>query len=101
VFPSLYEGFGLPPVEAACLGVPLLVSRIPPHREALADLVQGEVLWVEPRDAQAWSKAMDRAARGEVLGASIESRSALMRRFSILSQGAHMDRIYRRVLNLP
>ena len=47
VFPSLYEGFGLPPVEAACLGVPILVSRIPPHREALADLEQGEAFYVE------------------------------------------------------
>lgn len=101
VFPSLYEGFGLPPVEAACLGVPILVSRIPPHREALADLEQGEALYVDPRDAAAWSKAMDRASRGEVLGASIESRSRLMRRFSVLSLGAHMDRIYRRVLKLP
>lgn len=100
VFPSLYEGFGLPPVEAACLGVPLVVSRIPAHREALADLEQGEVLWVDPVDPLAWTRALDRAAQGEVLGASIETRSRLMRRFSRLTLGAHMDRIYRRVLNL-
>jgi glycosyltransferase involved in cell wall biosynthesis len=100
VFPSLYEGFGLPPVEAACQGVPLLVSRIAPHREALMDLVQGEVLWVEPRDVSAWAKAMARAARGEVLGASYESRSKLMRRFSAAKMGGHMDHIYRRVLGI-
>lgn len=99
-FPSLYEGFGLPAVEAACLGVPLLASRIPAHREALADLEQGEVLWLEASDAAAWAHGMARATAGEVLGASFESRSKLQRRFSVLKMGAHMDRIYRRVLGI-
>jgi glycosyltransferase involved in cell wall biosynthesis len=98
VFPSEYEGFGLPPVEAACLGAPLVVSRIAPHREALGDLVQGEVLWVDPSDTEAWAVALGRATGGAVLGASIESRSALMKHFSVAAIGTHMDRIYRRVL---
>ncbi|HEY4304166.1 MAG TPA: glycosyltransferase family 1 protein [Gemmatimonadaceae bacterium] len=33
VFPSLYEGFGLPPLEAMAAGVPCVVSDIPPVRE--------------------------------------------------------------------
>lgn len=32
-FPSLYEGFGIPILEAMTLGVPVLASDIPPHRE--------------------------------------------------------------------
>jgi glycosyltransferase involved in cell wall biosynthesis len=31
--PSLFEGFGMPPIEAMALGVPTLVTDIPPLRE--------------------------------------------------------------------
>lgn len=34
VFPSLYEGYGLPPVEAMTLGCPVLASNLPSVREA-------------------------------------------------------------------
>ncbi|MGL6021060.1 MAG: glycosyltransferase family 4 protein [Gibbsiella quercinecans] len=37
VFPSLYEGFGLPPFEAAKLGVPAICSKIPVMKELLGD----------------------------------------------------------------
>ncbi len=33
IYPSLYEGFGLPPLEAMTCGCPALVSDIPAHRE--------------------------------------------------------------------
>lgn len=37
VFPSIYEGFGLPPLEAQSCGCPVLVSDIPPHHEVVED----------------------------------------------------------------
>lgn len=37
LFPSLYEGFGLPPVEAMRCGVPVAASDIPALREVLGD----------------------------------------------------------------
>jgi len=37
VFPSLYEGFGLPPLEAMACGAPVIANRIPSLREVLGD----------------------------------------------------------------
>lgn len=38
VQPSLYEGFGLPPLEALCLGTQPIISDIPVFREVYGDL---------------------------------------------------------------
>lgn len=37
VFPSLFEGFGLPPLEALALGCPVITSNIPVLREILGE----------------------------------------------------------------
>jgi glycosyltransferase involved in cell wall biosynthesis len=49
-FPSIYEGFGLPPLEAAAAGTPILVADIPPLREILGDAAQ----FLPPRNVDAW-----------------------------------------------
>ena len=48
VFPSLYEGFGLPPLEAMACGCPVLVSDIPVEREVCGDAA----LYFNPLDPQ-------------------------------------------------
>lgn len=40
IFPSLYEGFGLPPLEALSLGTKVMVMDIPVMRENFGDSVQ-------------------------------------------------------------
>lgn len=55
-FPSLYEGFGLPPLEAMALGVPVIASDIPVIRELYSEAA----LLVPPTDRAAWSEAMSR-----------------------------------------
>ncbi|PID52165.1 MAG: hypothetical protein CR972_03420 [Candidatus Moraniibacteriota bacterium] len=40
VFPSLYEGFGVPILEALCAGVPVIASNIAPHKEVAGNAVK-------------------------------------------------------------
>jgi glycosyltransferase involved in cell wall biosynthesis len=54
LFPSLYEGFGRPLVEAMAFGLPILANRIGPVGEVLGDA--GTLL--EPGDHGAWLSAL-------------------------------------------
>ncbi|PCH65487.1 MAG: glycosyl transferase, partial [Rhodobacteraceae bacterium] len=54
LFPSHAEGFGLPPVEAATLGVPIISSDLPVIREILADIP----VYVSATERYQWQQAI-------------------------------------------
>lgn len=60
VYPSLYEGFGLPVVEAMACGTPVMTSR----SSSLAEIADGAALLVDPRDETAMAEAL-RALAGD------------------------------------
>ena len=57
VFPSLYEGFGLPALEAMACGTPVVTSNV----SSLPEVVGDAALTVDPLDVDALAEAMHRA----------------------------------------
>ena len=55
VYPSTYEGFGLPPLEAMACGAPVIASRIP----SIVEVCQEAALMVEPESVNALANAIN------------------------------------------
>ena len=71
VFPSLYEGFGLPPLEAMRCGAPVVCS----NSTSLPEVVGDAAISVDPSDAQALAEAMYSVLTNSTLEADLRARS--------------------------
>ncbi len=92
VFPSLYEGFGLPVLEAMSHGLPVIASRV----SALSELVDQEAgLLVDPYDAADLAAAMRRVWEdGALRRALSEAAQARAGQFSLARMGEGTRRAY-------
>lgn len=63
VYPSIYEGFGLPPLEALRWNVPVLASRV----GALPEVLGEAALYVDPYAVVDWAQALYTIATDEQL----------------------------------
>jgi alpha-1,3-rhamnosyl/mannosyltransferase len=71
VFPSLYEGFGLPPLEAMASGAPVICS----NASALPEVVGDAALLFDPRDADALSAHIARVVNDPALRDGLRGKS--------------------------
>ncbi|WP_342241527.1 glycosyltransferase family 4 protein [Inquilinus sp. OTU3971] len=70
LYPSVYEGFGLPPLEALAAGAPVVTSR----DTVMAEIVGPAALLVDPHDAGAIADGLVEVLRGPT--AAVEARRA-------------------------
>jgi glycosyltransferase involved in cell wall biosynthesis len=70
VFPSLYEGFGLPPLEAMACGTPVVCA----NTSSLPEVAGDAALLVDPLDADGLATAMQQALGDEGLRARLVER---------------------------
>jgi len=63
VFPSLYEGFGLPPLEAMACGTPVVTS----NRSSLPEVAGEAAVLVDPYSAEELTAAIERVLQDESL----------------------------------
>jgi glycosyltransferase involved in cell wall biosynthesis len=68
VYPSTFEGFGMPVLEAMAAGIPVACSDIPPLREVAAEAA----LFFDPLNEQAISSALDQIVSDTELRSKLE-----------------------------
>jgi glycosyltransferase involved in cell wall biosynthesis len=94
VFPSLYEGFGLPPLEAMASGTPVVTS----NASSLPEVAGDAALLVDPYDAGAIADGIYSVLTDEQLRASLRRKGlARAREFSWEASVRRVREIYREV----
>ena len=91
VFPSLYEGFGLPPLEAMASGTPVVTSNV----SSLPEVAGDAALLVDPYDPRAIGDGMYRVLTDETLRRDLRCRGlARARQFSWETSVRRVREIY-------
>ena len=97
VFPSVYEGFGIPPLEAQAMGVPVIAARA----SAMPEVLGEAALFVPPADAEGLRRTMLHLLGDAALQARLSAaggRNAA--RYDWDSAARALARAYRDVLGL-
>ena len=95
VYPSLYEGFGLPAAEAMACGIPTIVS----NRSSLPEVVGDAGLQIEPDDTRQLREAIARIADDDGLSSELGERGQQRaRRFTWQKAAGEMEEIFLEIL---
>jgi len=95
VYPSLYEGFGLPAAEAMACGIPTIAS----NRSSLPEVVGDAGLLVDPDDGHQLRNAIVKIADDKTLASELGSRGReRVRRFTWQKAAREMEEIFLEIL---
>jgi glycosyltransferase involved in cell wall biosynthesis len=96
VYPSLFEGFGLPPLEAMACGTPVIVC----NTSSLPEVVGDAGIKVSPGDVPALAGAISAMLHDPASRAEWQERGLVQaRRFSWHKAARQTVRVYERALN--
>lgn len=94
LYPTLYEGFGFPALEAQAAGVPVIFSALGSLKELIGPLA----MVVPPHDLEAWVAALERAGKlGEQRAPMVAAAAAWVRKFAWSESFASHLAVYRKV----
>jgi glycosyltransferase involved in cell wall biosynthesis len=94
VFPSLYEGFGLPPLEAMACGTPVVTSNV----SSLPEVTGDAAVLVDPYDVRAIADGIERVLTDPALSQELREKGiARSREFSWERSVARTHELYQEV----
>lgn len=95
-FPSHWEGFGLPILEAASLGVPILTSKI----SSLPEVADGGAIYVQPNSVSSIQKGITTLVRSAAQRKSLGSKGKLhAKNFSWKKCAKETHQLYEKVMH--
>jgi glycosyltransferase involved in cell wall biosynthesis len=97
-FPSLYEGFGLPPLEAMSYGLPVVSS----DRTAMPEVLAGAAHYFDPQSPPSMADAIGRVLEDPLLERRLrEAGPRRARLFTLRQAGDRHLELYERLLDIP
>ena len=86
IYPSKFEGFGIPPLESLACGTPVIVSDIPVLREVLSDAA----FYVKLGDSDSWSRAFSMIQSSIAVDERLKNSVQVLRKFSWETSAAQL-----------
>lgn len=95
VFPSLYEGFGFPPLEAMACGTPVIAS----NTSSIPEVVGSAGILLPPKDEKRWAKEIIKISLDKRLAQNLSKKgSEQAKKFSWEKTAAKTIEVYKEVL---